>query len=212
SSAKTRLTEFKEVVANSGSGDTQNRIENRLRELTTRLQKLKAEGPDTKVAVKRTLFELAEADRQMESVMRELRSIADQSRQAGPRFEGGPSGIWTDAHRRDAEFSQSRIESRSQRARSLITAGVLETLKQKPDRSEFVDAYNWSLFLYRLVRGELSGVGGVKTKATEEAKEADPHLAFLRRELKEALQTEEIEYYERVAREYLHTVEDYLQY
>ncbi len=210
--SKKNLSSFNRVVSNSGEGSDQRRIQDQVNELVNRLDRISPDDLQSKQDMKSALFELSETQQKLKGILGQVRAVMRRSRTSGPQFEGGPAGMNREKFRRDAEFTKDRLERRSRRARGIVTAGVLEALRENPDPSRFAEAKNWAMFLYRLVRSELAGVGRVTRKKSGSEGGPPPHIKFLRKELSEAKKTDEISYYQDAVEVYLELVDDYLQY
>ena len=89
---------------------------------------------------------------------------------------------------------------------------MLEALSDEPRQRRFAEGHAWAVFLHRLVRSELCGLGGVRAPGAGGQREGDPHLAFLRAELRKAMQVKDLKHYARITKEYLESVEDFLRY
>jgi hypothetical protein len=68
------------------------------------------------------------------------------------------------------------------------------------------------VFLFRLLRSELAGIGGQRPPATKGDQGGDPHLRFLREELEKARKVRNLKNYAEPTKEYLDSVADFLRY
>jgi len=213
STGKLALQSLREVVAQSGTGEVQERIGGAAAQVLARIERLSLSGrKPTPVEVQRKLYDLGETVKDLARLLRDLKDSASSRDEQVSGFRGGPEGIWLKDHRAHAEKARSRLLGQMKFARRVAILGVLEGLKEKPDRSQFGTAYNWSVFLYRLVRSELAGVGGVRPPSSGKSKEGDPHLKFLREELEKAKQVKNLRNYADITKEYLDSVGDFLRY
>ena len=186
----------------------------RLQQLSARLERIR---PPTQqavdklkaTAVTRFLYDLESILNDVHSLQRELRFMAEvlQADRTGAR--GGPSGIWEPEHQRSAEFSHGRTLALASEAQRRAFRAILE----ESEGSEATAAgYAWAALLYRMIRSELYGIGGMRSPRTGPVDAGDPHLAFLEEELRNALQAADIKHYNRIVEEYLKSIRDFLRY
>jgi len=209
------LVRFRDVVAQAGPGEHQERIGAKVAQILNRLERLEPrDGSDrtSDAQVSRSLFALSEVRKALAALDRDLAGIAEQTEAAQAGFRGGPDDIWTKPYRYQAEKTRQRLLAQGRHARGHVFEGVLEALQDKPDARRHEEGHAWSVFLYRLVRSELCGVGGIKPPGAGEGRKADPHLAFLQAELAKALQVNDLKHYAEPTKEYLETVRDFLRY
>lgn len=210
---KSAMTSLRGVVAQSGAGEVPERIGAAVGQVLARIERLSLSGPKpTPVEVQRKLYDLGETVKELARLLRDLKDSASGGDEQVAGFRGGPEGIWLKEYRAHAEKARSRLLRQMRFARRKLILGVLEGLKEKPDQSRFGTAYNWSVFLYRLVRSELAGVGGVRPPSSGKSKEGDPHLKFLKEELEKAKQVKNLRNYADITKEYLDSVGDFLRY
>jgi len=209
-----RVQAFRDAVEKSGTGDTQERIGGAADRALQGLKRLIFAGKEpSAVEVQRKLFDLEERLKELHRLANDLSSIEEEEGPvASAGFRGGPEGMWAKVYRYQAEKSRQRLLGQNDLARRTVVLGILEGLKAEPQKSKYEDSYDWSLFLYRLVRSELAGVGGVRPPASKSEKGGDPHLRFLMEELEKARQIRNLRNYEEPTKEYLASVADFLRY
>ncbi|MDA1138147.1 MAG: hypothetical protein O3B01_06155 [Planctomycetota bacterium] len=208
-----QLRAFAGLLEQAGEGELQADTKVLLTEAEGRIARLdlKPEEAASKPRIQERLFVLEEALQTTRKIFRELES----ERETGgwkASFRGGPEGIWEKPYRTDAEHARRRLLSQASFARRQIVLGILEALDATPDRQRLEDGFTWSVFLFRLIRTELAGIGGQKPPATKGDQGGDPHLRFLMEELEKARKVRNLKNYAEPTKEYLDSVADFLRY
>lgn len=211
--ARERIGTFETMVKRSTTKKVRSQIEGPLSELRIRLNKI-APRSDQEIGGKAE-FKLAEARRVARKFLGQLGLITKKVSDKTVKFVGGPDGVFRRGQKnpywRDVERTQSRLARWSQSSRGIIMEGVLEALGESPEPRAYTAAWNWSRFLYRLVRSELAR-GEKERIGGQQRKKKDPRKEFLQAELQDALRSAEMKYYERTAKEYLDLAKDFLEY
>ncbi|MDP7251565.1 MAG: hypothetical protein QGF00_18300 [Planctomycetota bacterium] len=208
-----QLRSFSGILGLAGEGELQDGIKTLLAEAEARITRLKFKTEDavTESRIQERLFVLEEALQTTGKIQREVEG-GHETDSWKASFRGGPDGIWEKPHRTDAEHARRRLLSQASFARRQIVLGILEGLKASPDRNRIEDGFTWSVFLFRLLRSELAGIGGQRPPATKGDQGGDPHLRFLREELEKARKVRNLKNYAEPTKEYLDSVADFLRY
>ena len=207
------LAEFRAVVEQAGPGEHQTRISAKLAQLMARMERLvPAEGPRDTTEVNRALYSLAEIRKLLAALRDDLETVAEQTRPEETGFGGAPAAARAEVYRHQAEKARERLLGQVRYARQSVFEGVLESLREKPGRQVQEEGVAWAVFLHRLVRSDLCGVGGIRPPGAGKEREADPHLQFLQTELAKALQVKNLKNYAEPTKEYLESVRDFLRY
>jgi len=208
-----QLKAFSSLLKQAGEGELQTGIQALLSESEARISRLdlKPEEAASKSRIQERLFVLEEALQTTLKIQRELES-EHESDGWKASFRGGPEGIWEKPYRTDAEHARRRLLSQASFARRQIVLGILEALNASPDRQRIEDGFTWSIFLFRLIRSELAGIGGQRPPAIKGDEGGDPHLRFLREELEKARKVRNLKNYAEPTKEYLDSVADFLRY
>ncbi|MFW6107300.1 MAG: hypothetical protein ACOC8A_01270 [bacterium] len=211
--ARSRLEALAASVSAAGEGEFQARVDAVLARVLRRLRGLGfGEARPEAADVQRQRFAL-------DALLGDLRRLAGEFEAAAAeeegficQFRGGPPGIWTEAHRHDAEHARRRLLGQARLARQRLVQGVLEGLADSPRRERLEEGFGWALLLHRLVRSELCGVGGVRAPREAGRERSNPHLRFLLSELEKARKVRTLKHYKAATKEYLDAVADFLRY
>ncbi|HUU59633.1 MAG TPA: hypothetical protein VMZ50_08820 [Phycisphaerae bacterium] len=208
-----RLNEMKAAVEQSGEGELQDSLAGGVAAAITKISRLRlSEGKVTARIVSARRFVLDQIATELESLGREVRGAAQQR---GPTesgiLRGGPTGILAKELAYQAETTRSRLLGQFRLANRRVTEGVLEALAESPDEAKYHDAAAWAVFLHRLVRSDLYGVGSQRVGA-EGPSPSEPLLKWLRSELDKAVLIKTLKNYAKPTAEYLRSARDALRY
>jgi hypothetical protein len=207
------LESLRAIIAESGAGETQERLGGSVGQVLARIDRLGFDEKKPAAAeIQRKLYDLGETVKELGRLVRDLKDLNEANDENATAFRGGPEGIWQKEYRAQAEKSRERLLGQVRSARRDLILGVLEGLNAQPDRRRYQSAYQSAVFLYRLVRSDLAGVGGVRPPGSGKDKEGDPHLKFLKEELEKAKQVKNLKNYAEPTKEYLDSVGDFLRY
>lgn len=211
--SKALLAQMTQSVAQSGSGELQDRLGKSVEQIQARTARLVLDAkPVDAVKVNRELFELGEVIKAVDLLDRELKSLGGESELSESVMRGGPEGIWAKDFRYQAEHSRQRLANQSQLGTGTVTEAVLEALAPKPRPQKYNEGLAWSVFLYRMVRSELYGIGGFRSEPTSRPSEGLKEIEYLKGELEKAKQVKNLRNYPVLVKEYLDTLGDFLRY
>jgi len=213
--AMRNLASLVAVVEQSGPGEYQQRISGRLQQLSGRLERVKPQAQEgdrlDPAQTTRLLYDIEQIMANLGGLQRELRFIAETLQDDRTAAKGGPPGIWEPELQRSAEFAQKRTLALAGEAQRRVFTAILDELNANSSDTA-AEAYAWAVLLHRMVRSELYGVGVIRSPRAEAVEAADPHLAFLEEEIRNALQAADVKYYSRIVEEYLKSLRDFLRY
>jgi hypothetical protein len=210
--ATAALDEVRQAAARVTADDQTGRIATTSADMLARIHRLSTEKPPKAPAeIQRHIFALDGLLKDATKLAGDLRKI-DETDEGDLALRGGPDGIGASEYRIPAETAQARLQEQVRSARRTLSRGILEALEPKPDRTRYQESYAWSVFLHRVLRSGLSGVGGIKPPPGKDAIASNPHLKFLFEELDKARQVKNLKNYADPTREYLNSIKDFLRY
>ncbi len=210
---KTLLAQMTQAVNQSGSGEVQERLGKGVEQLQARIARLElGDKPADAVKINRQLFELAEILKAVELLDRDVKNLGGEAELSESVMRGGPEGIWAKDFRYQAEHSRQRLADQSQLGTQSVTESVLEALTPKPRTAKYDEGLAWSVFLYRVVRGELYGIGGFRSEPASKPTDGMREIEYLKGELEKAKQVKNLRNYPGLVKEYLDTLGDFLRY
>ncbi len=207
------LEQLTQCVTQSGTGELQDRLCKNVEQIQARLSRLELGAkPADAVKINRELFELGEVLKAVELLDRELKNLGGESELSESVMRGGPEGIWAKDFRYQAEHARLRLAGQSQMGTQTVTEAVLEALARQPRAEKYNEGLAWSVFLYRMVRSELYGIGGFRSEPTSRPADGMKEIEYLRGELEKAKQVKNLRNYPVLVKEYLDTLGDFLRY
>ncbi len=212
--AETALASMADVLAAAGEGDLQTRASRALVELRARIGRLRLDSDSpSEVAISEKLYALGDVQEQAEALLRLITAPPrEREEDRTVSFMGGPAGIWDEATRYQAQDARARVREQFRYARRAAADGVFEAFSPRRREWMYQRTLAWSNWLYRLVRSELTGLGGTRRERRERERTEDPLLKFLQEELEKAMQVRDLKNYAEPTREYLESVADFLRY
>jgi small-conductance mechanosensitive channel len=210
--AHDQLTAFRAMLGRLAADDTQQRLDAAASGLLRQLDSLAHWGDDTgRGAVNRKLFDLGAAFKVFGVLQRELAAIAADQAGAAPALAGGPAVVQEEVYRYHRSLARRRLQAQLRLAERRVVKAAMAALSGEPDAGAAA-AVTWAAFAYRLVRSELSGIGGVRVGGSGRGGEAEPHMRFLLAELEKARAVRDLRVYAPVTKEYLRSAGDVLRY
>lgn len=208
STAQREIRAFGVAVERSGSAALDEAYRGPIEAIANRIESLALAAGSSDEDVRRAIYGLGEAQRELERISRRLDALGQVDAPPSSQWRGGPDGLWGDETlRRDAEARREQIAALAGLCRDRAIRGAVAAISGKADPA----AERWARTLHRLVRSPLSGQAAERTTGGDEAG-GDPLIRWLTDEARDGLKRDDLRTYPAVTKAYLESLLDLLRY
>ncbi|MBF0246246.1 MAG: hypothetical protein HQL31_13435 [Planctomycetes bacterium] len=124
----------------------------------------------------------------------------------------GPAGIWDSRYRLHVERTGERLQRQMEGAERLFIEAELHALEVAGDPGRIRSGQSWAGFIFRMLRGDMAGIGEIHPPASGGEVEVPPFIKFLMEELDRAKKVSQLKNYKGITREHLKSMGDFLRY
>lgn len=210
SAAAGMLAEMAEAVSATGEGDLQAMLSESLSATANRLKRLAVPAEADETIIRSRRYDLGQIAQSITNTAREAEAAGTAAENSIAAFRGGPAGVTAEALAYQVEQARNRLIDQYRLANRRVTFGVLEGLSEDPDRQAFADAYAWAVYLRRVVRSDLYGLGSQRIGGRE--KTGSDLRDWLEAQIQEAERSANLQVYGQMPTEVLQTMKSLIRY